>query len=95
MKDQQMEELFRAICSRNIQKIRSLPITKVTFRKKNVKGLTPLLVAASTLGPVYAEVYNTKKRLYAANLGDGEQMSTLHFACLARDGNFVNNLLIA
>ena len=85
-----MEELLWAICSGSVKKIRLLPISKLTFTKKNMKGFTPLLLAARTLGPVYTEVYyDTKKKLYSANLGDGEQMCALHFACFARDRNFV------
>ena len=94
MEHDKIKQLFRAISSGRVEEIRFLPLSKLSFAKKNKKGFTPLLLAARIHGPIYTEVYNAKKKLYGEKLDEGEQMSALHFACCARDRSFVRRLLI-
>ena len=86
-------DIFTAIESGNVKEINSLLQNKLSFVKKDKNGFTPLLLAATKLGPVYKAVYNAKKKLYYDELGEGEQMSALHFACCAGDREFVRCLI--
>ena len=85
-------ELFTAIVFEDEENMTSLLKNKLSFMQKDKQGFTPLLLACS-LRKGYTEVYKAKKKLYGEKLGEGEPMSALHFACCARDCNFIRKLL--